>query len=72
MAIERIFEGNTIDKTCKTMNLTRNRSPLLLFPCILLTVLGTACRIVIKSNYVNGSTKRKEPVYTYSDVITVA
>lgn len=35
-------------------------------------VSGTAYRIVIKSNYVNGSTKRKEPVYTYSDVITVA
>lgn len=29
-------------------------------------------RIVIKSNYVNGTTKRKAPVYTYSDVVTVA
>lgn len=35
-------------------------------------VSGTSYRIVIKSNYVNGSTKRKEPVYTYSDVVTVA
>jgi nucleoid DNA-binding protein len=33
---------------------------------------GSAYRIVIKSNYVNGTTKRKEPVYTYSDVVTVA
>lgn len=33
---------------------------------------GSTYRIVIKSNYVNGTTKRKEPVYTYSDVVTVA
>ena len=33
---------------------------------------GSSYRIVIKSNYVNGTTKRKEPVYTYSDVVTVA
>lgn len=32
---------------------------------------GSSYRIVIKSNYVNGTTKRKEPVYTYSDVVTV-
>ena len=32
---------------------------------------NTSYRIVIKSNYVNGTTKRKEPVYTYSDVVTV-
>lgn len=32
---------------------------------------GTSYRIVVKSNYINGSTKRKEPVYTYSDVVTV-
>ena len=33
---------------------------------------GSSYRIVIKSNYVNGTTKRKEPVYTYNDVVTVA
>ena len=33
---------------------------------------GSAYRIVVKSNYVNGTTKRKEPVYTYSEVVTVA
>lgn len=33
---------------------------------------GSRYRIVIKSTYVNGSSKRKEPVYTYSDVVTVA
>ena len=33
---------------------------------------GSAYRIVIKSNYVNGTIKRKEPVYTYSDIVTVA
>lgn len=33
---------------------------------------GSSYRIVIKSNYVNGKTKRKAPVYTYSDVVTVA
>lgn len=33
---------------------------------------GTSYRIVIKSNYVNGTTKRKEPIFTYSDVVTVA
>lgn len=33
---------------------------------------GSAYRIVIKSNYVNGTNTRKEPVYTYSDVVTVA
>lgn len=33
---------------------------------------GSSYRIVIKSNYVNGYTKRKEPMYTYSEVVTVA
>ena len=33
---------------------------------------GSAYRIVIKSNYVNGTNKRKEPTYTYSEVVTVA
>lgn len=28
-------------------------------------------RIVIKSDYINGTTKRKTPIYTYSDVVTV-
>lgn len=32
---------------------------------------GASYRIVIKSTYVNGSSKRKEPVYTYSDVVTM-
>lgn len=32
---------------------------------------GASYRIVIKSTYVNGSSKRKEPVYTYSDVLTM-
>ncbi len=32
---------------------------------------GSRYRIVIKSNYVNGKTIRKEPAYTYSDVVTV-
>lgn len=32
---------------------------------------GSSYRIVIKSNYVNGTTKRKEPIYTYSDAVTV-
>ena len=32
---------------------------------------GSSYRIVIKSNYVNGTTKRKQPVYTYSDVVTI-
>ena len=32
---------------------------------------GTAYRIVLKSNYVNGTTKRKEPLYTYSEVVTI-
>ena len=32
---------------------------------------GSSYRIVIKSNYVNGTTKRKAPVYTYSDVVTI-
>lgn len=33
---------------------------------------GSRYRIVIKSNYVNGTAKRKEYVYTYSDVVTIA
>lgn len=32
---------------------------------------GSSYRIVVKSNYINGSTKRKKPVYTYSDIVTV-
>lgn len=32
---------------------------------------GSSYRIVIKSTYLNGSAVRKEPVYTYSDVVTV-
>lgn len=32
---------------------------------------GSSYRIVIVSSYINGSTKRKTPVYTYSDVVTV-
>jgi len=33
---------------------------------------GSSYRIVVKSNYVNGNINRKEPVYTYSDLVTVA
>lgn len=36
------------------------------------TSSGSRYRIVVKSNYVNGTIKRKEPVYTYSDVVTVS
>lgn len=32
---------------------------------------GSSYRIVIKSNYINGTNKRKQPVYTYSDVVTI-
>ena len=32
---------------------------------------GSAYRIVVKSNYINGTNKRKEPVYTYSEIVTV-
>ena len=32
---------------------------------------GSSYRIVIKSTYVNGKTRRKAPAYTYSDVVTV-
>lgn len=32
---------------------------------------GSRYRIVIKSNYVNGTTKRNEPIYTYSEVVTI-
>lgn len=33
--------------------------------------VGSSYRIVIVSNYVNGTTKRKTPQYTYSDIVTV-
>lgn len=32
---------------------------------------GSGYRIVVKSNYINGTNKRKEPVYTYSEIVTV-
>lgn len=32
---------------------------------------GSSYRIIIKSDYLNGSSKRKDPHYTYSDVVTV-
>ncbi len=33
--------------------------------------IGSSYRIILKSNYVNGVIKRKEPLYTYSDVVTI-
>ena len=32
---------------------------------------GSSYRIVVKSTYLNGAATRKEPVYTYSDVVTI-
>ncbi|MCH5291648.1 MAG: DUF4469 domain-containing protein [Treponema sp.] len=32
---------------------------------------GSSYRIAVKSTYLNGAATRKEPVYTYSDVVTI-
>ena len=53
-------------------NLVRQNSPKKIdfYPPDSLTT-GSVYRIVVKSNYINGTNQRKEPVYTYSEIVTV-